>query len=70
MVGDAKQFLKKVKESDPVFRDKPVFMIGISLGGASIAYTALKEPNLAKGMILLSPSLEQDVIFVLTYRRT
>eukprot|EP00826_Nyctotherus_ovalis_P045502 TRINITY_DN5044_c0_g1_i7.p1 TRINITY_DN5044_c0_g1~~TRINITY_DN5044_c0_g1_i7.p1 ORF type:complete len:110 (+),score=28.68 TRINITY_DN5044_c0_g1_i7:90-419(+) len=47
-------------EKDPTLRNKPLFFTGLSMGAAASIYLALKEPDLAKGMILFSPSISVE----------
>lgn len=57
IVSDTMLFLNKVLESDAQLKSKPLFFMGISMGGEAALYTAMKYPKLAKGVIAFSPAL-------------
>jgi len=57
IVSDTIKFLELAKQRDPQLNNKPLLLTGLSMGGASCLHFALKEPNMAKGMIMFSPAV-------------
>lgn len=57
IVADTKKFLDLAKERDPQLKDKPLFLTGLSMGGASCLHFSLKQPDLPKAMIMFSPAV-------------
>ena len=53
----SEQYIIKIKSKYP---DLKVFLSGMSLGGAVAFHIALKNPNIARGVILLSPSIREN----------
>ena len=64
VVNDYLKFLSVAKINDKELFGKPLFFTGLSMGGAEAIYLALKEPSLAKGLILFSPGLMSGVICI------
>jgi alpha-beta hydrolase superfamily lysophospholipase len=44
----------------PDFKDKPIFILGHSMGGLITLFTLFKNEDLFKGAILMGPLLEVD----------
>lgn len=52
---DCEKFIMKTRELYP--GGTPIFCLGLSMGGTLCVLTALRIPNIIKGIILLAPSL-------------